>query len=745
MKLILNLLFPAFLVFSGYGAALGEVRDFDIPIFLSQALESVTATVQATRSYRPGFTLNFWVEKSAWEAGELNGLNQDSSLNRSEDRKATLEEFASFLSQRLLPDMEGSSFNLSPVLNSAHPGLNIIFLDLKDQYESTGSYVAAHFNSNDQDPGAGFNGMNLIYVDISPGTLGLPIDESITRGRTYTELVRAISELIQFQQDETEDRWVREGISQYMTYRFLAQTPFPNSGSRILDAPANTLPEVELYLQDLRAMYAGFNPNAPDQDRVFVGSNPRDPSDNAQSQVFRGFSYLFFTYIFHQAGGGFSKKVTDGDRFFKSLMTTSLDGLRGIEQALSEHSLPVFADLYRDFFLAIFLDSTEDRFKLISFNFQSPSLVSYPVLETTGSLSVLRLNPQQLGIERFRNSGDSTETEVHLTFPAGFGQAQALILKQDSLSQWRQQGRFSENSPFEFLPPGSEKLALIINLDSQDRDYRAQIVNSRFTQELSEDLLVSTSGNNPVTQVDDQQILLIDDSQLPSPGTSLNILLTLATPGTKRVFVENRSSLPIAFSLEDSSITTRVNLELKGETRLSISSLSPVTNARLILLREGARGELWIFNENTQAVNLSLFVESVDSSLFASGAPAFASQTSLALSAEEIQKIAGGGVGGCFVATAAYGKLSHPLVRVLTRFRDRFLLSFGLGHTIVQLYYRYSPPLASIIGDSLVLRGLTGLLLLPLVLMAWFCLNPWFAWFFLIGLFFRLIPKGSES
>jgi hypothetical protein len=737
-KKILILLYLPFLASLGYSASLGEVRDFDIPIFLSQDLESISATVRAVRAHRSGFTLSFWVENSAWDTQDPNGLNGSNS----QDRLTVLTGFASFVTQTLLPAMEGSSFNLNPVLNSASPGLNILFLDLKDQFKTTGSYVAAHFNPSDQDPGSGFNGMNLIYVDINPGTLDLEVDDALTKARTYTEILRVLSRMIQFQQDVSEDLWIREGISQYMIYRFLAQTPFPNTANRILDAPSKTLPEVETYLQDPRAMRAGFSFPSEDLDRVFVRTNPRAPLDNSLSQPFRGFSYLFFTYLFHQAGGGFSKKVTDGDRFFKTLMRTALDGFTGLEQALAEHSLPGFSELYRNFFLALFLDSNESRFQLPSFSRLSPTLLAYPTLESIGSVRTYRLDPYELGVERFRNLGDSFETEVHLSFPAGFGQAQALVLKQDSLGQWHQEGSFSDSTSFEFLPPGTEKLALIVNLDSSDHDYRTQIISSRFTQELPDDLVVSALASNPVTQVEGRQVFILDDSQLPSAGTSLNVILTLSSTGAKRLYIENHSSRSLAFSLEQSSIATQIRLELKGETRLSVSSLVPVTNERLILLREGAKGELWFFNENTQAVNLSLFIEAVDSGLFASQTSAFQSQVSPALSQEELQRIAGGGVGGCFVATAAYGRPAHPLVRILTRFRDRFLFSFSFGVNCVLLYYKYSPPLAKIIAGSLLLRSMTGILLLPLVLMAWIALNPWIGWILVLGLMLRVIRKG---
>lgn len=83
----------------------------------------------------------------------------------------------------------------------------------------------------------------------------------------------------------------------------------------------------------------------------------------------------------------------------------------------------------------------------------------------------------------------------------------------------------------------------------------------------------------------------------------------------------------------------------------------------------------------------------------------------------------GGGGGGCFIATAAYGSLIEPHVKILRKFRDRFLITNITGKSFVNLYYKYSPPLADFIARHDNLRMMVRMTLFPLVGISWMALK----------------------
>ena len=82
-----------------------------------------------------------------------------------------------------------------------------------------------------------------------------------------------------------------------------------------------------------------------------------------------------------------------------------------------------------------------------------------------------------------------------------------------------------------------------------------------------------------------------------------------------------------------------------------------------------------------------------------------------------------GGGHGCFIATAACGDANAPEVRILSKFRDRFLLTTRPGRAVVNLYYRVSPKLAVFLAPHPWLKTGVRIALFPAVGFAWVALE----------------------
>jgi|GEM_PF-1360617 len=79
--------------------------------------------------------------------------------------------------------------------------------------------------------------------------------------------------------------------------------------------------------------------------------------------------------------------------------------------------------------------------------------------------------------------------------------------------------------------------------------------------------------------------------------------------------------------------------------------------------------------------------------------------------------------GECFIATAAYGSSMAPHVKILREFRDCILLGSDTGRYLVRAYYNYSPPIADVITNHDILRGIVRICLLPIIGIVWVVLK----------------------
>jgi hypothetical protein len=69
----------------------------------------------------------------------------------------------------------------------------------------------------------------------------------------------------------------------------------------------------------------------------------------------------------------------------------------------------------------------------------------------------------------------------------------------------------------------------------------------------------------------------------------------------------------------------------------------------------------------------------------------------------------------CFIATAAYGSYMEPDVKILRDFRDTYLMNNLPGRLFVNVYYRYSPPIANYISRHSTIKAAVRIGLTPIV------------------------------
>lgn len=98
-------------------------------------------------------------------------------------------------------------------------------------------------------------------------------------------------------------------------------------------------------------------------------------------------------------------------------------------------------------------------------------------------------------------------------------------------------------------------------------------------------------------------------------------------------------------------------------------------------------------------------------------------QKSLLQSKVAVALVTVGGVGGCFIATAAYGSSMEPHVKVFRNFRDDFLVTTYVGRAFLDFYYTYPPPMANFIAKHDTVRLAMRCSLMPLIGLSWIALK----------------------
>ena len=78
---------------------------------------------------------------------------------------------------------------------------------------------------------------------------------------------------------------------------------------------------------------------------------------------------------------------------------------------------------------------------------------------------------------------------------------------------------------------------------------------------------------------------------------------------------------------------------------------------------------------------------------------------------------------GCFIATAAYGSNMDRHVTILTKFRDKHLLTNSIGRNIIDAYYKFSPTFAKYLHKHPFARAIVRYALIPITGIAYVSLS----------------------
>jgi hypothetical protein len=201
------------------------------------------------------------------------------------------------------------------------PRIYILILDIPDNYDSLGTYVAGYFEPINQrrgvvrEPNTGVkfysNEVEMIYIDADPLEAGSVLSREI--------LAHEFQHLIHWRHDPNEDLWVNEGCSDYAAL-FLCG----------YDADSSW--HIEAFENEPRTSLVNWSSG--------VGS----------SMANYGAAYLWLLYLHEQYGGAFT---------ISALIAHPANGLNGVNAVLAARGYSQnFGDVFSDWKVANFLDDT---------------------------------------------------------------------------------------------------------------------------------------------------------------------------------------------------------------------------------------------------------------------------------------------------------------------------------------------------------------------------------------------------
>ena len=241
------------------------------------------------------------------------------------------------------------------------------------------------------------------------------------------------------------------------------------------------------------------------------------------------------------------------------------------------------------------------------------------------------------------------------------------------------------------------------------------------------DVTLSDESGNPITQPSPEiassqfTVAAIDVTPPVYQRVVMDSAKKIATIDFNENLVNNRTSA--------SELKASINLATDGKNFKSLNESDTVT-----------------INENTLVITYGISLTGINNKIKVLGNTLKDLQGNV-LTSDVITDPIDAAIDQCFIATAAYGSKFAPAVTLLRQFRDEYLLTNRFGNSFVQFYYRNSPPIASYIAASALLKLIVRVLLLPIVSVVYLIVHPELlgivAFIILIGMIANLRNKKS--
>ncbi|MBW7876855.1 MAG: hypothetical protein H3C47_12810, partial [Candidatus Cloacimonetes bacterium] len=357
-------------------------------------------------------------------------------------------------------------------------------------------------------------------------------------------------------------------------------------------------------------------------------------------------------------------------------------------------------------------------------NFNRLQRSQFSILDGPGIQLEMQLEQYQPGMANLLGGGLNSTRTVLLRPIGGLGNSSLILLNRDArgvdyaeqnLSLRAKQGTTQTIEEIQIpLYQSDNKLIFVLNQEDSRRQFSLSVPALDTVATRSMIFLASNQEFGSVTTA-----IEIEGADLPTGTTTKPVNVSISGAGMFEITVTNLSSSALAWSLGNNAPTTGLSLKGYSPVLFSLGTTMASSSDRRIFQASRSTIKLLLIHEVASSLNFSLQFETVaDSLITAPGDSVTVTPSQPAQTEEEFLRIAGGGGGGCFIATAAFGDKEAWVVKILSRFRDNCLLKTQWGTEFVAWYYATSPPIAQMIADNKGLRYVVQILLLPLLLLA---------------------------